>query len=234
MIPIPNDEMLMAYADDELDPDVAAAVERAMVRDPMIVIKAVEFLRSRRLARQRFAAEPLPVPSRELLSAAMGGEQRGVGATRLLQPGLRLLAASIMLVAAGVAGWALHDRPVTQTGISVLEQPQFTAALGRIASGETFEAEGATMRAIATMELPEERVCRQVEVDIKGEDFTGAVVCRGAGKPWATVLALRAPSRTDGYRPASGNEIIDKFLDDQKAGPALDAVGEKRALESPA
>jgi hypothetical protein len=229
MIAIPNDEMLMAYADGELEPAVASAVEQAMVRDPMIAIKAVEFLRSRRLARDRFSAEPLPVPSAELLRSAMGGRERPTGRW-LAKPGLRLLAACLTLVAAGAVGWSLNGG-AARTSLVVLDFPLAEAVFDRVATGETVEVAGGKVRAIATMELPRAGLCRQVEIVDPGAYVTNAIVCRHKGAEWKTVLALRGAAKSGEYEPAAGNELIDRFLDGEKAGPALDAEAEKRVLK---
>jgi hypothetical protein len=231
MIPIPNDEMLMAYADGELEPTVASALEQAMVRDPMIAIKTIEFLRSRRLARERFSAEPLPIPSDALLRAAMGETGKPRADRWSARPGLRLLAACIALVAAGALGWGLKGGEAAGTGLALLELPQASASFDRMATGDTFDLPGGQVRAIATMEVPRAGLCRQVELVDASAEVTNALVCRQKGADWKTILALRAEAKPGGYEPAAGNELIDRFLDGEKAGRALDFEAEKRALQ---
>ena len=57
-----SDEILMAFADGELDEPVAKAVEQAMLSDPDITKRIVGFLRSRSLARSALFREPVGVP----------------------------------------------------------------------------------------------------------------------------------------------------------------------------
>ncbi len=64
----PSDETLMAYADGELDEDVALAMETAMASDPELIKELVGFTRSRRLARAAMS-RGLEQASPELISA---------------------------------------------------------------------------------------------------------------------------------------------------------------------
>ena len=49
-----SDEILMAFADGELDEPIAAAVAKAMAEDPGIARRIVDFQKSRRLTRSAF------------------------------------------------------------------------------------------------------------------------------------------------------------------------------------
>ena len=58
-----TDEMLMAFADGELDDSLASAVERALAEDPAGRQQIAAFMRSRRLTRQALTtADALAVP----------------------------------------------------------------------------------------------------------------------------------------------------------------------------
>ncbi|MET0742378.1 MAG: hypothetical protein ABWY78_03320, partial [Microvirga sp.] len=59
-----TDELLMAFADGELDDAMASAVEQAMAEDPAGRQRIAAFMRSRRLVRQAFTtADALAVPA---------------------------------------------------------------------------------------------------------------------------------------------------------------------------
>src|SRR6478609_8385783 len=64
-----TDEILMAFADGELDEPVAAAVARVMAQDPMVARRIVEFQQSRRLTRSVFASNLIPDVPTELRAA---------------------------------------------------------------------------------------------------------------------------------------------------------------------
>jgi hypothetical protein len=223
----------MAYADGELDPAVASAVERTMVRDPMIVIKTVEFLKSRRLARAKFAAEPLPVPSKALIDMITAPDCGGLGdrPRRWTQrSGLRLLAACLVLGATTYGAFSLA-RSAPKSGFAVLERPQISRELDNVATGETIDVAGGHLRAITTVALKDSRLCRQLEFT-KELDVTSAVLCRGVDRAWRPVLALRSARKTDGYRPAGGDGVIDRFFDEEGAGPAIEGPEERRRLDA--
>ena len=55
-----SNEVLMAFADGELDEPIAAAVARAMADDPRVARRIVDFQQSRRLTRTAYSANPCP------------------------------------------------------------------------------------------------------------------------------------------------------------------------------
>ena len=75
-----TDEILMAFADGELDEPMVAAVALAMAQDPVVARKVVDFQQSRRLTRSVFASNLAPdVPSE--LRAAISAQIEAYEAT---------------------------------------------------------------------------------------------------------------------------------------------------------
>ena len=118
-----SDEILMAFADGELDEPIAAAVAKAMADDPGIARRIVDFQKSRRLTRSAFSDALMPEVPPALHAAvsaqieayeakerrAAHDEPRGAGAAGALglNPILPMaLAASVAVVAAGIGYWA--------------------------------------------------------------------------------------------------------------------------------
>jgi len=77
-----SDEMLMAYADGELDEPAARRIEMAMTADPRVGAEVVRYLRSRRLARAALSGpDQLEVPS--ALRDAVARQIAGFAATKV-------------------------------------------------------------------------------------------------------------------------------------------------------
>lgn len=79
----PGEETLMAFADGELEEDVAVAVEQAMTNDPALVRELVGFTRCRRLAKAAMShgygtgSAPLISAVSALASSTDDGSNRG-------------------------------------------------------------------------------------------------------------------------------------------------------------
>lgn len=225
---LPNDETLMAYADGELDPKVANAVEAALLENPRLVLRIVDFVRSRRLARGALESLTLPEPQADLVAAA---REQVPAATRRHARARFAIAASIALVASGLAGGAVYLSTMGDDakGFAALETPDFVSALGETMTGETAEIPSGRLRAVATLELEDRSLCREVEFTTRSE-LLAAVVCRGENMAWRPVLALagRLPDQT--YAPAGESGLIDQFFRQRGAGPALTGEAEARAV----
>lgn len=110
------DPELMAYVDGQLGPEAAAAVEARLAADPAArdavsawTLQAVQI---------RAAAEALDTDATSLRTAALERElaralKRQGWRARLMGPGLRRMAASVALFAAGWGGHMLYDAATT-------------------------------------------------------------------------------------------------------------------------
>jgi anti-sigma factor RsiW len=247
------DEMLMRFADGELDADEMAVIEKAMETDDDLVARVAMFIETK--AEAQAALRPLleePVP--EALKAAVEGmvaakraetakvetapatvvpfearTQARPAARRWTLP----LAASIAAVVGGLAGyWAAGEGGPQPGGLSVAGVVDSTigGALGSVAAGEEVTlAAGDRFRAIATFRDDADNVCREFELDSAGRSTVVAVACNTAGE-WRISFAVSAPGDAGGYAPASSTEALDAYLSAIEAGEPLSAEEEAAAL----
>jgi hypothetical protein len=235
----PSEETLMAYADGELDEDVAVAVERAMTDDPALVRELVAFTRSRRLARAVMshghvaASTQLISAVSVLTSPADDGSERarrrwlsGLLPSRGLVAGASA-AATILAIAAGGFGYWLGAWPpaATRTALSHLDDPDVSAVLHKLPSGDRQRIAGGVLNPLATYQLADGTLCRDYEL-ADGQTRAEALACRHKNG-WRTVAAVAAPV-IDGYTPASRESLIDSYLQQIKAGEPLSPEDEGR------
>jgi hypothetical protein len=245
-----SDEMLMAYADGELDAANADRVDRALREDPAIAVRIAGFLRSRRLSRAALGPVPGPVPP--VLESAMRGlstaaaKPSGGGTTarpelhRWLEWWRRSflglgagLAGAVAL--AGLAGYLLAPGhlsvPPANGLVALLELPETGSALSTVLTGETKSLGGGRLRAIATYRLPDGAVCRDVVLD-RNDEAAEAVACRSTSEQrWKLRVAVLTDAGGDGYAPASGKSVIDSFLELQGAQSPTTGEAERKLLQ---
>jgi anti-sigma factor RsiW len=247
-----SDEILMRFADGELDPDTSAEIERAMETDDGLVSRVALFMETRRAAQT--AMKPLldePVPadltravermvaekkSRQNVSA---GEvlpfprraANGRGTRRWLLP----IAASLAAVLGGLGGYwlASNGTPVLESRLSVagIESPALTEALATAPSGEERQLAGSDQRfrAIATFRDSTQALCREFEVDSPDRSTVVSVACR-SGAEWRVTFAVVAPGDSSGYAPASSTEALEAYLLAIDASPPMETAEEAEAL----
>lgn len=234
----PSEETLMAYVDGELDEDVALAVETAMVRDPELIKELAGFTRSRRLARavmsrglEQTSISAVSDMARRCDAKPGAGTYswRALPTSRYWMTGAGLAVASLVLIAGGL-GYMLGDLPLAEparTALSRLDDPDVSAALHMAASGEQRSVAGGVMNLVATYRLEGGTLCRNY-VLVASETTAEALACRHEGK-WRTRAAITVPS-PDGYVPASGETVIDSYLQEIRAGEPLSSEEEGRLL----
>lgn len=250
-----SDETLMAFADGELDPAVAEAVEQAIETDEEIARRVEEFMESRDLAKDAFAPlldRPVPdslktavedmahAPAPEADSA---GEKVVAFAPKAPPENIRParswqmpLAASIALVIGLAVGYSLNsDQGATgssELDLAGLSQPHILEALITTPSGtESRVGEaGDRFRAIASYRDANGTLCREFELDQKNESTIVAVACHPQ-ESWNIRFAVVAGQADSGYAPASSLESLDAYLDAVDAGEPLSPAEEKAALD---
>lgn len=247
-----TDELLMAYADGESRPDVTAAVEAQMSRDPAIVARVSGFVRSRRLARAAVLAAGMPVVPDALArgvadALAAAGVPRPVAAPDPLptpqgRPDGRrgdrrpwipaAMAAAITLVVAGTAGYALgvagQPTPGGPAVVAELADPAIGPALDQVSSGEERDLGQGRFRAIATFESGDGGLCREFLMTAPA-GRTRAVACRQTAD-WRVTFALAEAS--GGYQPAGTEAVLDAYLEGSGAGAPLAPDAERQRLAS--
>ncbi|WP_262029006.1 hypothetical protein [Microvirga sp. Mcv34] len=240
-----SDEILMAFADGELDGPTATAMAKAMAEDPLVAKRVVEFQQSRRLARSAFSAVSLPdVPPhlRAAVSAQIeayeGGRKPSPAAdVKPLKSGWfgrrssfvpMALAASIAAVAIGLGYFAGSWERVGAGGLMArLESPMVHNALSRSAAGQDVELPFGRLRVISTYHLANGSLCREFRLQASRE-AAEAVACRR--DEWKTTFAVAKVVNDGDYAPSGGDDLMATYLQSIGAGEVLVGEAEARAL----
>ena len=220
-----SDDMLMAYADGELDAAQAEEIRRAVANNTALAAKLAEFEATRRLARDAFAGiKEQPIPP-ELVQTVLTHEppkpeQRRSPFMTQFMP----LAASLAMVA-GAIGYVVGTR---SAGTSLLGADNaVAAALESSDSGAVFDVDGGRrITVLATYRLPD-RVCRSF-MDSVASGAVKGLACR-TGAQWTVEVAVaQPPSASGSYTPASDQATpsIDAFLDAAGAEGPVDGTAE--------
>lgn len=238
-----TDEILMAFADGELDEPVAAAVARVMAQDPAVARKIVEFQQSRRLTRSVFASNLVPDVPNELravisaqieayeMASAAGNRPQPAETKRIWPSGLSpmkmALAASLAAVAVA-SGYFIGRQSQPDPGrIAHLEDPLVLKELSRLESGREVELPVGRLRVVSTYRLPNEALCREFRLQ-SASTTAGAVACRT--DEWKVTFALTEPAKGAEYVPSSGGDLVDTYLGNLGAGNPLEGEAEAKAL----
>jgi len=246
-----DDDILMAFADGEVDPDMRAAIERAIADDSDIAARVKMFVNTRNQAKAALdlaLGEPVPDDLTARIAAMVDAQAKktapdtqkviplrpkpailgGFAARYVALP----LAASIMLVAGGVAGFFIgKSDPQSTTGVQMvsLDSPQIAGALTTVASGEelSISDQGDRFRAIATFTDADNTLCREFEIEQADQASIVAVACR-AGEAWEVQFTVVAGKNPSGYAPASSLQTLDAYLvaigADQPLSPQAEAA----------
>ena len=237
-----SDEILMAFADGELDEPIAAAVAKAMAEDPGTARRIVDFQKSRRLMRSAFSEALMPeVPP--ALQAAVSAQIEAYEAKerraaqevprRVRSRGLPFLpmalAASVAVVATGIGYWAGgQGSQRTDNLMARLEDPTTHRELSRMASGDEVDLPFGRLRVISSYRLGNGALCREFRLTLVSE-AAEAVACRRNG--WNVTFALVGDAAADaGYVPSGGEDPMAAYLQAVGAGTPLVDEAEAKAL----
>ncbi|MDO5621493.1 MAG: hypothetical protein Q4G24_08495 [Paracoccus sp. (in: a-proteobacteria)] len=243
-----NDEVLMAFADGELDVAEAAQVAQAVAGDPALAAR-VDLFRQTRAALQ---AAPEASPKDQALTDMIRATQAQAQDSRAADPlADQIRAAAAAATTAHLAGrdpqiaanrslptpanrnWAplaVAASLVLALGIGWLAgpwgnaptpglEPTVIAALNSLPSGEST----GDVTAIASFRTADGTLCREYETAAEI-----AVACR-AGSTWENRFAAAQVDSPD-YVPASGEGNVDDFLASIGAGEPLTTADEQSAL----
>ncbi|RWP51455.1 anti-sigma factor [Mesorhizobium sp.] len=245
-----SDEILMRFADGELDPETVARIEQAMEIDDRLVTRVAMFIETR--AQAQAALKPLldePVPEKlvaaveQMVEAKRASEKAAsvlpFGGGRMAGPPSRSqwllpIAASLAAVVGALAGyWAAGTNERAQGGLWVagVIRPALGQALETVESGKEIKLAGISdrFRAIATFRNNSQDLCREFEVDSQDRSTVMSVACR-SGDEWRVSFAVVAPGDAGGYAPASSAEALDAYLSAIEAGTPMSAEEEIQAL----
>lgn len=242
-----DDETLMAFADGELDEEQSLALEKALEQDDALAERLAVFLDSRTIVSD--ALKPLidePVPDALVAkvaaishgSATTAGGVSNVAAfrpkaaarapARTLNPWLLPLAASLVAVISGISGFSIgqiiSENNAFEQGVA--------SVLDREVSGQDIPLAGSgrVLHIIASFRDEAGALCREYELKDVATS-TLSVSCQDQDRAgWSTRFALTQPI-TEGYAPASSQEVVGAYLTTINAGTPLSQEEELAALK---
>ncbi len=238
-----SDEMLMAYADGELDLVARAEIEEAMAKDPEVA-RRIE--RHRALAASVRAAygsvldEPVPNQLASLAAPPVAAPVIDLAARRMLPPAAQALLAGWRLpqwsaiaasVALGLAIGVLVTRgpaaPYEETAAGLVARGDLDAALTRQLAGSLGTGGpqvGFTFRDHAGA------WCRTFH--LQQETALAGLACRAGGE-WQLQVLAAAPPLTGELRPAAAMPmVVLRAVDAAIEGEPLDAAAEMAARDA--
>jgi hypothetical protein len=233
-----NDELLCAYMDGELDADMRARVEQAMVDDAGARVR----LERMRVADERLKAEiPLSAlqPNDPLSARILDGKPLP-GASR---PSLRW-GAVVTALAAGIGGvivgfmLARSQRAPEAPVVAAVPAPSLSgassntfllAALDSGESGKAIRQAGRSAQIILTFESDDGQYCRAFRSHEANAAAEG-VACRDDGQ-WQIVAWDGTVDPDEGFRAAGASELLDDVMDRLGGGAALEPADERALIE---
>jgi hypothetical protein len=229
-----EDEMLMAYADGELDAETAARVEAALEQDDTLAERLGVFLSTRSALKAAF--DPAPPVSAQLEAAvramaAPAPQVVALSARRAARPAWvpAAMAACLALAVGLGAGWGLRGPAATGAAPQLALADGAAELLARLPSGESADLPGGhRLTMVASFADAAGTFCREIAQDGAGGSVL-AVACK-ADTGWELRFALAAGTGGDAYRPASAPEALDAWLDATGAGSPLPPDAEAAAL----
>lgn len=250
-----SDEMLMAFADDELAPAEQEEIEAALADDEALAERLAVFMETRhelQAVMKPLIDEPVPAALQATLTAAIANARqaqsvnpepvetvvafrprasltpagRSAGSA-ISSPWGMALAASFVGIVVGLGGFLLGQSTATAP---VATNLALNEALETLLSGGDRALSGAeNLHMIASFRDAEGHFCREYELK-SAEAVTTAVACHGAAG-WQTRFALSNPV-AEGYVPASTEDTLDAFLSAIGAGAPLSPEQETADIES--
>ena len=238
-----TEEMLVAFADGELDAKDREAVMRAVAADPDLRQKLAAHQRLRETLSSRFAGvaeEPVPERLRAVLverqesgndnvvslaAVRAGRKERAEQAPRRrwLPAWGNLVAIAATLVLGLAIGRTMNDgSPVGVSGPAMIARGELAKTLDRqLASAQ---GDGEEMRIGLTFRNKDGEICRTFD----GKAMAG-LACRG-GAEWRLQQLLPGSAAPSSYRQASaGDPRLAASVQDMIAGAPFDAKAEKDA-----
>ena len=240
-----NDELLCAYMDGELDPEMRVRVEQALLDDAGARVR----LERMRVADERLKAE-LPLQAgqpNDPLSARILDDRPMTPSLALPRKRGRVgVAAAITALAAGISGIVVgfvvsrSQEPqvvpvvaaVTSTSTSLSGASSNQLLLATLENGESGKAavEGdRSVQIILTFEADDGRYCRTFGARDASASAEG-VACRTAGQ-WQVIAWDGTADPGEGFRAAGSSELLDDVMDRLGGSPALEVADERSLIE---
>ncbi len=249
-----SDDMLMAYADGELDDAEQERIGRLIAAHPAALARLRRFERTGRALGLAFEVgdRPLPAALRQMTPTRPGaGTSRKRTANALdwltAWPALtrpRFAAAALMLIAAFLGGRIWENFVAVPPATRIL----FSETGPLLASGALREAletrpspggggEGAPVAALQTFRASGGAFCREYAAQNEGRAAARGVACRQPDGEWAVSLHIAnagGPPSQGGYAPAGGGlrQTLETYMHEIMDGNPLTPDEEKRAIGS--
>jgi hypothetical protein len=234
-----NDELLCAYMDGELDPEMRARVEQALVDDAGARVR----LERMRVADERLKSEiPLQAvqPNDPLSARILGGKPvppvsrptRWGVAISALAAGISGIVVGFVLARAQETKVVPIVASVTSPSTSLSGASSNQLLLATLENGESGKAavEGdRAVQIILTFEADDGRYCRTFGARDASASAEG-VACRTAGQ-WQVVAWDGTADPGEGFRAAGSSELLDDAMDRLGGSPALEVADERSLIE---
>jgi hypothetical protein len=229
-----DDDMLMAFADGELDEIGSARVERALAQDPALRarLEVQQALRARLAAHYGpVAAEEVPERFRAMLDTRVVdlSAARARRARPLWQSAAALAATLVLGLAIGrtlLVPGASQPGPIAVEGGAMMARGDLAEALDtQLASAQ---ARDAATRIGVSFARGDGRLCRTFD-----SQAAAGVACR-TGTGWQVmVTAAGADGPRGDYRQAGSESLlVQQAAQEMMAGEPLDDAAERRARDS--
>lgn len=241
-----EDEILMAYADGELDAETAMRVAQAIGENAALAARLAVFTNTRDvLSEAAKTAGTIPVPDSlaERVQATIEASRNDATSDNVVQLADRRRQPVFFKPAAIAAGFAtvglitgLLVAPATRAPVtdnlqfSFLEGAGISDVLSRIPAGERTQIDGGEIEVIASFISQDETLCREFELDRPDATTVVAVACQEE-TGWRSQFAVVSAS-DDGtsFTPASSLETLDTYLSAIGAGAPLTLEEEAERL----
>jgi hypothetical protein len=235
-----TDELLVAYVDDELDPDQREMVRSVLATHPALSRRADEMRLARDLLSEAFplradASVPAPIEAaaNRLAEACARRSSRKPVVSSARHWRKYAVAAGIALPLLGTAlylVWRNGDGSDGDPVTALMDVDPGTPLYGLLestASAEVINVPGehAALRAVLTFRAKDGRFCREFEI-LAGTRGASGVACRDHGEWHAEALmsAAAAPASSNYYTPAGSSDepavarVIDRLIQGDPLG----------------
>jgi hypothetical protein len=219
-------ELLMAYADDALDPLTAKRVERAIAADPTLAEEVARHRRLRATLAQNYAPiadEPVPDRLAALLTSNVVPMRAPRPASRFAVPHWRSVAAMAACLVVGVlVGREVDQGPIATKGNGLYAAGTLAHALDDQASGGS-----GPVRVAVSFRASDNGFCRVFQ-----STQADGIACRDP-KGWALRRTMPGtpPATNGGYAQAESSDAeLMAAAQNMMADMPLDAAGEKAAI----
>jgi hypothetical protein len=235
-----SDDILMAYADGELDQATRRAVEAAALRDAVLAQRLARF----QTARQRLAA-PRRGATVVQLAAVRATRAATQQAARKARKGWRWswlewgALAAVLALGVGLGKFGLADwQPDPQAPPSVAWRDGALLAQGRLALALDQAPSGAggvyggTVRIVGSYVAVDGGYCRSFTANGgAGAQGLAGLACKGAGG-WRLPVLVQYPAAADKPARAELPAAVQAVVEQRSNGATLDAAAERDAMQN--